>query len=352
MQNRTQSKAVRVSGGRAPFAGCPDRHAFGLRGTEVRRGLSRAGRPGRSPRPGRRERAGPRPAPPRELPIPEGRTILSFPPLAFLSRPADSRIARGESASLGGPTGSRRARRSLSIRSPSSPRQEPHPARDPRFEDHPEGDSLTVPHPEAAGRLEGVAEGVPEVEEHPRARFALVAGDDARLHRRRPADRPQHGARLAPQELAARPLEKAEQPAIRDDAALDRLGEPRAELPARAACRAWRCRRRPRAEGGTPPRGSCPAGGPPRPCPRSRRRASRSASWEPARTARRGARSRRGTPRDRPSRPRRARPRARPVRGRPLRAGPRGGPSFPGSCAAPPRETREGSPGPPGGGAP
>jgi len=93
--------------------------------------------------------------------------------------------------------------------------------------------SRTGERPVARGGLQGVAHGVPEVEQRPQPRrLPLVPGHDLRLDRHRPRD---HGLQraqvLEAGERLQLPLEALEERPIPDESVLDRLHEPRPALP-------------------------------------------------------------------------------------------------------------------------
>ena len=172
---------------------------------------------------------------------------------------------------------------------------------------HPDGDRVPVPEPVALHALDGVAEGVPVVQDLARALLGEVgrhhpgldpdgaldqlAGVRGRAARWRPRGR----------------LDQVQDGRVGDEAGLDHLGQARSRSRPGAASRAWPGRRARRRASGTRRPGSCPRGcrsrssrpPPRRPCP---------AAWSgPGPPGRRAARWR---PRTRPGRwslPRRGR---------------------------------------------
>src|SRR5438552_8256176 len=90
----------------------------------------------------------------------------------------------------------------------------------------PEGDGLTVREMAVlGGSFESVADGVPEVEERPRAALALVAGDDARLETDRAFDERNERLGVSGGGLFQIALAQVEQVAALEERTFDYLGE-------------------------------------------------------------------------------------------------------------------------------
>ena len=100
-------------------------------------------------------------------------------------------------------------------------------------EDHAERDGLAVQQgiPVARLGLEGVTEGVAEVEERPRAGFALVRLDDGRLRLAGDGDRMGEGIVVQGQHAVPVRLQPCEELGPVDQAVFDDLGVARADLP-------------------------------------------------------------------------------------------------------------------------
>ena len=112
--------------------------------------------------------------------------------------------------------------------------QQPALTRHGRGHREPRADRLPVqPLPVGGRRLEHVPERMAEVEQRALALFTLVAADDCRLDLAGAHDDMGQGARLARQQRLQMRLEPLEELRIADQAVLDHLGEPGAQLPAR-----------------------------------------------------------------------------------------------------------------------
>src|SRR3954471_384216 len=97
--------------------------------------------------------------------------------------------------------------------------------------DHAGGDGLAVqPGTVSRSGLDGVAEGMPEVEERPRARLALIGGDDSALELATALDPVDQRFRVALQELRQMGFQPFDEGQVEGQCVLDHFGEPCAQL--------------------------------------------------------------------------------------------------------------------------